>query len=167
MEFQDIDDLPNSKKSKYWWNYGEIGQKLVEKSRFIKNLLRKNFMVIDGHSSSNKKFNNFRGFFHLDIVIHDNKNVKAICEVKTTKNKSKKEFKINGECGKFMIEGRKNKIPLFFAVVRLKELMPLKITTKKGFDEVLKNFVKNPSNYEIEFYSEDRFLIEEGFFKIK
>lgn len=163
-----IDDLTEIKKGKYWWNYGEIGQKLVEESDNIKKLLKKKYKIMDGHSPPPKnKFKNLSNFFHLDIVVYNKNEVKAICEVKTTKNQSKKEFGINGACGLFMVQARKKKIPLYFAVVRLNGLMPTEIITKKGYNKVLKDFLKDNSKYKIEFYPETKFVIENGFFKIK
>ena len=45
--------------------------------------------------------------------------------------------------------------------------MSREIITKKGYNKVLKDFLKNKLKYNIEFYTEDKFIIEKGFFKIK
>ena len=86
-------------------NWTEISRR----KREYKKLLKNNYKIRDGHNFCKNKFNNLSEFRHLDIIIYNKKEIKAICEVKTTKNKSKKEFKINGECGLFMVEAKKRK----------------------------------------------------------
>ena len=163
-----IDHLSDDEKSLYWWNYGEIGQKLVENSDHIKALLKKDYEIMDGHELVKDKFSNLPVLAHLDIVIYDSKKnlVKGICEVKTTKNKSKMEFHSNGFCAIFMEHAKQNGIPLFFAVVRLNDLLPPEIIADKGLTEILEKLKKDGSFYKIEFYKDGEFKLDKGVFKI-
>ena len=162
-----LNGLSEEQRSVYWWNYGEIGQKLVENSEYILSLLKKNYKIMDGHKIVKNRFSNLPEFRHLDIVIYDSKKklVKGICEVKTTKNKFKNEFESNGACARVMEEAKRNGIPLFFAVVRLNDLLPTKIITDKGLAETLEKLKKDSSFYKIEFYTKDKFKLEDGIFK--
>ena len=92
--------------------------------------------------------------------------VKGICEVKTTKNKSKREFRSKGICEIVMKQANKNGIPLFFSVVRLNGLLPPEIITDKGLTEVLEKLKKDDSFYKIEFYKGGEFELDNGVFKI-
>ena len=164
-----INALSDKQKDAYWWYYGEIGQKLVEQSEHIKTLLKKGYKITDGHEPIIGRFSNLNRIQHLDIVIYDSKKnlIKGICEVKTTKNQSKKEFPSNGVCAPVMKQAERNRIPLFFAVVRLTNLLPTKIISEKGFKEVLAELLKDDSSYKIEFYKGKDFALEDGIFKIK
>ncbi|MBI4895645.1 MAG: hypothetical protein HY831_04085 [Candidatus Aenigmarchaeota archaeon] len=163
-----LDHLSERERAIYWWNYGEIGQNLVENSVHIKSLLKIGYKIMDGHNFVEKRFFNLKVLEHLDIVIYDSSHnlVKAICEVKTTKNKNKKEFEANGSCEYIMKLAKKNKISLFFAVVRLADLLPLDIISRKGFDKTLEKLKNDNSFYKIEFYKEGEFELSGGIFRI-
>jgi hypothetical protein len=165
---EELHNLSEEKIRAYWWRYGDIGQKLVENSQYIKALLKKNYKIIDGHEPLTNRFSNLPRLAHLDIVIYNSKKklVEGICEVKTTKNQSKREFPSNGVCAPVMKEAERNGIPLFFAIVRLNELLPTKILTTNGYVEVLENLLNNPLLYKIEFYKDNEFLLENGVFKV-
>jgi hypothetical protein len=151
---------------RYWWFYGELGQKLVEKSGFVKNMLEEGDKIIDGHEEKTG-FKNFDLFFHLDTVIVNSGVVKKIIETKTTKNQSKNRFPANGLGGHFMIEAEKKGIDLFFAVVRLNKMPSTNIIHKRGFDKELELFLNNQDTYDIEFYDSEKFEIVGGEFVVK
>lgn len=166
LSLEDADDFL---KEIYWRDYGDIGQKLVENSKYIKNLLKKDYKIMDGDNKVTGKFSNLPEFMHLDIVIYDSKKhlIKGICEVKTTKIKLKREFKANGKCARVMGNARLNGIPLFLAIVRLNGMLPTEIVTNEGFTETLEKFKKDKSLYQIEFYKEGEFELRDGLFQIK
>lgn len=152
---------------KYCWRYGKIGQILVEKSDHIRRLLKKGYKTLDGHGPILDRFSNLSLIEHVDIVIYDHTRnlVKGICEVKTTKTKDR-EFDSNGRCAEVMSQAGKNRIPLYFAVVRLSDFLPRDILTDDGYVKVLKRLLTPPPNYEVEFYSSGEFELRNGKFKI-
>ncbi len=166
---ENLREMDDTLKDIYWWNYGEIGQKLVENSEHIKDLLKKDYKIMDGHNPVKGKFSNLPLFMHLDLVIYDSNKqlIKGICEVKTTVIKTKHEFNANGACSRFMEEAKRNGIPLFLAVVRLNSLLPTTIMTKNGFVETLEKLKKDSSSYQIEFYKEGEFELKDNVFQIR
>ena len=83
----------------YRWCFGKIGERLVQKSDFVTSLLKKGYEVIDGHEPE-LKFANLLTVRHLDIVVLETKTktIKAICEVKTTRDPKRTEFGSHGAC---------------------------------------------------------------------
>lgn len=164
----------------YWWYYGELGQKIVELTRF--KSFPKGLKIVDGHNL--RTYSNLineedyfydRFAYHLDIIVWNpkTKEIKSVCEVKTTINKTKKEFEAHGRCQYFMKLAQKNKIPIHFAVVRLDRLISKDIVLEKDgkillnkiiFNEELKFFLKTAK---VEFYGENEFLMENNKFIIK
>lgn len=152
----------------YWWHYGEIGQKIVELTKF-KNI-PEGLEIIDGHEPHEFSNLDIEGLVkpqHLDIVGVDKETneVKFICEVKTTANKTKKEFRANGLCQVFMKLAQQNKIPLYFAVVRLDRMVDRSIVFEKNgevfldedlFEKEIKHFLETAK---VEFYTENEFLM--------
>lgn len=132
------------------WIKGFMGEEIVRKKIFSN--LSKSIKLIDGHEpfaaknlkpleaidAKGRKVN--VKLQHLDIVgMTNKKEIKFICEVKTTIT-SKKEFKGNGFCIPFMVEASKKKIPIYFAVVRL---------TRDFNPSIIKNFDPKTNKFKI------------------
>ncbi len=160
----------------YWWYYGELGQRIVEIKKFDK--ISKDLKLVDGHEPH--EFSNLPSLGsskpqHLDIIGVDKQSneVKFICEVKTTKNQTKKEFDSNGICQVFMKLAQKNKIPLYFAVVRLDRLVDRNIVFEdEGSISLDEEIFEREVRYfqetaKVEFYKENEFSMVDNKFVIK
>jgi hypothetical protein len=155
-------------EGKYIWNYGKLGQILFEKSDHIAKLRPKGCRLTDGHEPR-IKFSNLKPVAHLDTIIYEprSKKIRAICEVKATVNKLKREFDANGVCGFVFQKALKVGIPVFLAIVRFKALPPESIITDAGYDEHLEYLRSNPDQYQIEFYAQNQFELVDNRFVIR
>ncbi len=124
----------------------------------MKRLVAKGCEVIDGHQPA-IHFANLESVQHLDWIVYESKTarIRAICEVKTTTNWNLRDFEAHGDCVKLMLQARDVGIPIFLAVVRLKNEAPKSIVGKlRDYAIYLLNTL---DEYRIEFYEDGNFEI--------
>jgi hypothetical protein len=136
-------------EKKHRWLYGQIGQALFDASNHVKKLLGQGCKFTDGHEPR-IKFSNLKPMMHphkrkpvmhLDTIIYEtrSKRICSITEVKTTSNRFKMDFKSNGVCTPMLQQARAAGIPIFLAVVRVRQVPPLGTLTVNCFKGTLQS----------------------------
>jgi len=154
-------------------NYlGQLGEYLVQYSpKIIAYKYITGTTVLDGHPALHG-FTNIDITEHLDLLflIPNKSSAKLIkvIEVKTTRNKTKKSFQLNGQCGKSLEKVLKQgDIEVELAVVRLKNYAPLyDISKKSGFSAETIRLIEHPELYTIEYYTKKQLKITNKSIKI-
>jgi len=132
-----------NKPEGYWWRMGAIGDMIASKS-FIKTMEQKFGRIpeiVEGHPPLFTKVRPVANFDdearHMDFVaVEKDKNldynVLAIAEVKSTVNKKKKEFKLNGLSPRYLKAAIEKGIPVYAIIVRFQSPLPDDIVDEKG-----------------------------------
>jgi len=139
---------------------GEIGE-LIASHPFSKLMEQKHgkvLRIINGHLPLYTKIFPVENFDeeaqHLDLVAADLRvNLKywiyGIAEVKSTINKDKAEFRLNGMCPRFLDMAKRRLIPVYIMVVRFPKLLPDDILTDEGS---IKTYMEYKDTAKVECY---------------
>jgi hypothetical protein len=139
---------------------GKIGEMLVYKSIDFRKQIQKGWEVVKGHEPK-ITFSNLSDVLHLDFIAYDrtSNQIRAIYEVKSTTYAQSREFITNGQCAAVLVRAQAARIPIFLAVVRLRNRLPESVCTAdaaRRYEEFLR---QNPNEYSITFYDESEFII--------